>query len=125
MVLMAGTPVTAYVLRERLTDLLDGNLTLEQFDEWFSLSTWEDSDVSFDARQLVSRVELVLAELTSGHWTWPDVRLELASLTHRMQGVWGDATVTTTGATVGEVIRVAVPEHPSDAASIQYVEACV
>src|SRR5258708_9796489 len=109
---MADTPVTGYTLREHLTDLLEGKATLEEFDEWFALNTWEDSNVSLDARQLASRVELVLAEFTSGHWAWPEALRELARLTQRMEVVWGGAPIRTTGATVGEVIRTALPEDP-------------
>lgn len=122
---MSEVPVTAYVLRERLADLVDGQLSLDEFDDWFAVNTWDDSNVSLDARQLASRVELVLAEFTSGHWSWDEARLELTGLAQRMQAVWGDAAVTTTGVNVAEVIRVAVPVHPFGEASIQYVEACV
>jgi len=122
---MADTPVTGYTLRERLTDLLEGKATLEEFDDWFAVNTWEDSNVSLDARQLASRVELVLAEFTSGHWAWPEALIELARLTQRMEVVWGGAPIRTTGTTVSEVIRTALPEHPSGVASIQYAEVCV
>lgn len=122
---MDDTPVTGYALRERLTDLLEGKATLEEFDEWFAVNTWEDSNVSFDARQLANRVELVLAEFTSGHWTWSEALMELMRLTQRMEVVWGDTPIRTTGATVSEVIRTALPEHPSDVASIQFAEVCV
>jgi hypothetical protein len=122
---MTESPVTASVLRERLTDLLEGDLTLEGFDEWFALNTWEDSNVSLDARQLASAIELVLAELTSGHWTWAEARLELESLTHRVEAVWGGATITTTGTNVREVIRVAMSVLQSEGANIQYGEVCV
>lgn len=125
MVVMANTAVTAYVLRERLTDLLESKVTLEEFDEWFALNTWEDSNVSLDARQLANRVELVLAEFTSGHWTWAETRLELEGLTHRIEAVWGGAAIMSTGTNVREVIRVAVPERRSDEASIRYGEVCV
>ena len=121
---MADIPVTSLTLRERLTDLLEGIATLEEFDEWFAVNTWEDSNVSLDARQLASKVELVLGEFTSGHWTWPEARRELARLAQRMEVVWGGAPIRTTGVTVREVIRVALPGYRSGEASIQYAEVC-
>jgi hypothetical protein len=122
---MADAPVTALTLRERLADLLEGNLSLEDFDEWFALNTWEDNNVSPDARHLASRIQLVLAEFTSGHWTWPEVQDELTRLAQRMEVVWGGAPIRTTGVTVSEVIRGALPEDLSGAGSIQYAEVCV
>src|SRR5713101_2881731 len=116
---MADSPVTAFTLREHLNDLVEGTTTLDEFDEWFAVNTWDDSNVSVDARQLASRVELILAEFTSGHWTWPEALRELASLTQRIEVAWGGALIRTTGANVREVIRVALPEHPSAAGSIQ------
>jgi hypothetical protein len=122
---MAESPVTALTLRERLTDLVEGETTLEEFDEWFAVNTWDDSNVSLDARQLANRVELVLAEFTSGHWVWPEVLSELERLAQRMEVVWGGAPIRTTGATVSEVIRVELPERQSGGASIQYARVCV
>jgi hypothetical protein len=122
---MADSPVIAFTLRERLADLIEGTVSLEEFDEWFAVNTWEDSNVSLDARQLASRIELVLGEFTSGHWTWPEARQELANLAQRMEVVWGGAPIRTTGVTVREVIRGALSEDPSGAASIQYAEVCV
>lgn len=125
MVVMPDSPVTAFALRERLTDLVEGVTTLEEFDEWFGVNTWEDSNISIDARQLASRVELVLGEFTSGHWTWPEARTELGRLAQRMEVAWGGAPVRTTGVTVREVMRVALPGYRSGAESIQYAEVCV
>ncbi len=88
------------------------------------MNTWDDSNVSLDAVQLANRVELVLAEFTSGHWARPEALGELARLAQRMEVVWGGAPIRTTGATVSEVIRVALPECPSGVASIQYAEVC-
>lgn len=124
MVTMADSPVTAFSLRERLTDLVEGKTTLDKFDEWFAVNTWDDSNVSIDARQLACRVELILSEFSSGHWTWGEVLRELRSLTQSIEVTWGGALIRTTGANVSELIRVALPAERSDAASIQYAEVC-
>lgn len=132
---MHGTPVTAFVLRERLIDLVEGTTTLAQFDEWFAVHTWDDSNVAFDARWLAGRVELVLAEFTSGHRTWQEVREELERLAHRIEVTMGGAPIRTTGSTTGTtiqaslpelpVIREVAPERPSAEANTQYATVSV
>ena len=135
---MPGTPVTAFMLRERLTDLLEGKVTLGEFDEWFAVHTWDDDDVALDARQLANRVELVLAEFTSGHRTWHETREDLEGLARRADVTLGGAPsgMRIIGSATGmtswgralhglPVIREVSPENPSEEANTQRVEVFV
>jgi len=122
---MPDSLVTAFTLRQHLLDLLLGETTLLEFDEWFALQTWDDSNVALDTRELAAEVELVLAEYTGGHWTWAEVRSHLQDLAQRVAFSWGASAVISTGSVAGEVIRAAAPALRSDAANIQYAAVCV
>lgn len=93
MVYVPDAPVTALILREHLADLLAGEMTLGAFDEWFTEATWDDANVSPDALRLARNVELLLAEYSSGVWSWPDLRAQLAALASAPYVAWGGAEV--------------------------------
>jgi hypothetical protein len=82
------TQVTALVLRQRLMDLLLAELSVQDFDEWLTESTWDDSDLSTDALQLARSLELLLAEFSSGVWTWPELRGHLLNLSEMANVSW-------------------------------------
>jgi hypothetical protein len=83
------TLVTAFILRRRILDLLQGEISLLAFEDWFTESTWDEADVSLDALELSRRIELLLAEFTSGAWTWPEVREQLRDLACTAVVAWG------------------------------------
>jgi len=82
-------------------DLLLGETPLAAFDEWFTESTWDDTAVSLDALRLTRNVELLLAEYSSGVWTWAELRSQLAALESAAYVAWGGAEAPhiTTGTT--------------------------
>jgi hypothetical protein len=68
-------------VRERLAQLLDGQFDLAEFEDWLVQASWNmhrDSDPS--AQDLVSSIELALAEYSSGHVSSAELRSALASL---------------------------------------------
>jgi len=69
-------------IRRSLGRYLAGELSLSEFQEWFVPRAW-DLDPSEDALayQLVGRIELLLAEASSGHWTEMELRENLESYT--------------------------------------------
>jgi hypothetical protein len=71
--------VSAADIRSRVSQLLSGVVSLDEFDEWFSASTWNmhrDSDQ--EAQELAGAIELLLAEHSSGHLTDGDLRIKLS-----------------------------------------------
>ncbi len=86
-----GRQVNALVLRRRLLDLIRGETTLADFDEWFTRSTWDESDVAPDARELVGKIGLLIGEYSSDVWTWPQLKARLEMAATSASFVWGDA----------------------------------
>lgn len=112
--------VTTLMLHGKISDLLAGAITFGEFSEWLAGSTWEDSDVTPDALPLVRSVQLVLAEFSSGHRTWPDVRHYLVGISQwvQIQVSWNGAPTFTTG--TGSVNRLlAFTANPPSATSIR------
>jgi hypothetical protein len=115
---MPGDVVTGLDLHQHISDLLTGRASFGEFNDWLTGSTWEDSDVALDALPLVRSIQLALAEFSSGHRTWPDVRRYLVEMATWVsaQMSWDmtpSPTVTTTGSTV--VTRVVMlPDHLPD-----------
>lgn len=73
--------VTVQMLHEWLVRLLAGEVSLQQFEEWFVPQTWNmhlDSDL--DAQRLASAIELRLAEFSNEHMTEKELLRELRHL---------------------------------------------
>lgn len=87
--------LVALTIREQLARYITGEITLQQFREWFSPQAWnihQRADVS--TAQLVHEIDLVLAEHDHGDWTEEEVKqhfFPLASLAQLARGnshVW-------------------------------------
>lgn len=68
-------------IREHLSRLLDGQLTLRAFEDWFVSATW---DVHLSGNPMVERlayrISHRLSEFANGDWTTDDLRQLLAPL---------------------------------------------
>lgn len=111
LICMSSDAVTGLDLHQHISDLLTDRTSFGKFDEWLTRSTWEDSDVAPDALPLVRSVQLVLAEFSSGHRTWSDVRGYLADMATWVitQMSWGTApgpAVTTGSTAVTQVVTL-------------------
>jgi hypothetical protein len=68
-------------LREQLAKFLAGNLSRDEFEDWFVQSSWNMHEkADFETQRLVSAIELLLAENSSGHLLDKDLYEELRSL---------------------------------------------
>lgn len=113
--------VTARMLNQRISELLQGTVTFGEFDAWLAGSTWEDSDVSPDTLPLVRSIQLVFAEFSSGHRTWPGVRRYLSEIAKwvNIQVSWGGTLSTTTTGTTAVNRQVTVTADPSSGTNIR------
>jgi len=75
---MPESPATE--IRSKLSNYLDGKISLRAFRDWFAPVAWliENSQDSL-AIELAYSIEGVLAECTSAHWSEQDLRDELAN----------------------------------------------
>ena len=71
-------------IKEKIRALIDGELSLDGFYAWFVPATWsiERSEDPM-ASELVSEVELRLAEAAHGHWSETETKDLLATLVRR------------------------------------------
>ncbi|HEX9942036.1 MAG TPA: hypothetical protein VGG03_08470 [Thermoanaerobaculia bacterium] len=68
-------------VRQKLAELLSGELGLEEFEDWLVQRSWNmHLDSSAGAQDLVSAIELAPAEHSSGHLSEAQLREELLSL---------------------------------------------
>jgi hypothetical protein len=71
--------VSAQELRAKIASYVSGEVSLDDLDEWFSANTWnmhqDDSDA--EAQELAAKVELLLAEHSSGHLLDGELRSDL------------------------------------------------
>ncbi len=66
-------------IRHKLRSYLDGKTTLHSFCEWFVPATWNLKEKTpTSVRNLVSMVELLMAEHTGGYGTEQDLRARLS-----------------------------------------------
>ncbi len=73
--------VTAEEIRERLVALLDGPLSIEDFEDWIVAGGWNMHTSSDNAAQrLVGAVEVRLAEYSQDHLSESELREELESV---------------------------------------------
>ena len=89
-----------------LLSLLQERVSLVEFEDWFIDSTWDETLVSLDALELARNIELLLAEYTSGAWSWPELRSHLSDLAQEATVTWGTERVSrVTSGSTGSVIR--------------------
>jgi hypothetical protein len=68
-------------IRERLAALVGGDVSLDDFEDWFAVSSWNaHKDSSAEAIRLVGAIELRLGEHSNGHLPFADLRHELEAL---------------------------------------------
>jgi hypothetical protein len=80
-----------FEIRRRLGLYLRGDMSLSDFQAWFSPTTWENEDV--DVSELIGEIRLRLAELSNAHWTEAEFNKlmePLAAFVHL--GVQGEAS---------------------------------
>ena len=73
--------VSVQDIQAKLASCVLGGSLLDEFDEWFSGHTWNmhrDSDP--EAQELAAKIELLLAEHSSGHRTESELRSEFGHL---------------------------------------------
>jgi hypothetical protein len=103
---MTDAPVTAFLLRCRLGEMLVGAITLAEFDAWLTQVTWDADHIAADAAELASHIGLLIDEYSGGAWTWAELMDRLAAEATTIVVAWGGSAEPriTTGAT-SSVIR--------------------
>ena len=73
--------VTEIELREKLTALINGDVSLDAFEDWFTVASWNaHQDSSAAAQRLVGAIELRLGEYSNGHLSAAELNRELEAL---------------------------------------------
>jgi hypothetical protein len=106
--------ITQIQIRDRLLDYLTRAITLNEFEDWLVVQSWDmhrDSDET--AQSLVGAIELRLAEYSDGHLTDEGLERELKGLiTSSATVLVGNAKPTKptwTSSTASESFRVNLP----------------
>jgi hypothetical protein len=80
-------------IRKELADYLTGKTSLRDFYDWFAVETWDIHEwAPAQVQDTVSRIKLLLAEYSSGHWSKAELKeqfrplLTSLNLTLRPQG---------------------------------------
>jgi hypothetical protein len=78
-------------IREQLIEYLEGHVTLAEFQKWFVPVAWKEtsSRALGPTKDLISGIELRLAEFTSGHWTETELKEKLADLPYTATLTYG------------------------------------
>ena len=63
-------------IKDHLLDYLAGRITLEQFEDWFVLETWDEKE----ADHLATEIDLRLAEHSNGHLPEDQLKEEFRAL---------------------------------------------
>ena len=72
---MVADGVTEAVVRERLREMLRGEISLNEFNRWMVDYTWDiDQDDPKPLSDLVGTIKLRLAEYSNGHWLRNELR---------------------------------------------------
>jgi len=67
----------------RLLEWIEGDVSLDEFEDWFVPATWNIHRASDpEAEDLTDEIELSLAEYSGGHLTIEELKAELAKLVH-------------------------------------------
>lgn len=73
--------VAESVLRQRLASLLSGDVSLDDFEDWFAAASWNaHKDSSPAAQRLIGAIELRLGEYSSGHLSLSELLQELEAV---------------------------------------------
>ncbi len=73
--------LTELQLREQLAKFLSGEMSRDDFEDWFVQESWNiHQSPDLGAARLVNAIELLLAENSSGHLSDSDMVKELKSL---------------------------------------------
>ena len=72
--------IRAAEIRQKVRDLVDGRVSLREFQAWFLPATWELNEAEPVAEDLAAEIELRLAEFSNGHWTESELVARLAGL---------------------------------------------
>ncbi len=65
-------------IRKQLGHYLNSGISLEDFEDWFVAHSWNYNEAAnLILLELVSEIELLLAEFSSGHWTEDDLKERL------------------------------------------------
>ena len=92
-------------IRQRLVTYLTAEMTLRAFQEWYLPATWPVNTRRHGAvEDLVNRIDLRLAEFTSGHWSEDELKEQLRPL---VQNYRGDLVVGQNGGAPSPAIRFA------------------
>jgi hypothetical protein len=67
-------------IRRKLRDLVDGRVSVREFQAWFVPATWELNEDGTATEELAAEIELRLAEFSNGHRTEDELIAILADL---------------------------------------------
>lgn len=106
--------ITESEIRERLFDYLTRQITLNEFEDWLVVHSWNmHQDSQESARALVGAIELRLAEYSDDHLTDEGLERELRGLLVPSEIVWIENAQPTQpvvrSATASESRRVSLP----------------
>ena len=69
------------VIRDKLASYLAGEISLEEFEDWFVPASWNVAQVNNqNAVNLVYEIELWLSEFSDGHWSEDELKNNLCPL---------------------------------------------
>lgn len=93
-------------LRNRLAQYLNGEVTLEDFEEWFLAATWDDGQDG-DLGALVSAIRHRLAEFSNGDWSEAELKdlLKPLAVRYHLTLGWAGQRPHVFGATQGVPLR--------------------
>ena len=73
--------ITEHQIRDELLAFLQSAISLDEFEDWLAQESWNmHRDSAPPARELAAAIELALAEHSSGHLAWYELRARLLSL---------------------------------------------
>ena len=70
-------PLLDVDIRDQIGRYLAGDIALNEFHEWVMSQAWRDEELDPLARRLINRIQLRLAEHSSGHWSEEELRARL------------------------------------------------
>jgi hypothetical protein len=72
------------IIRDKLASYLVGELSLEDFEDWFVPESWNVAQTNDqNATNLVYEIELWLAEYSNGHWSEDELKDHLKLIVFR------------------------------------------
>jgi len=75
--------VSDFQIREHMAEFLNGQLSLQRFEEWLVQNTWNaHSFENQDAENLVADIEGLLARYSSAHLSLSDIKKKFSTLVH-------------------------------------------